>query len=276
MSYAKAKDLPGKGLTAQDFTTIMLVNMNRTAKLFLILLSAIIVLLPGCNGESIKTYTPVQNSGTANYKTFVADKGTPHFSFEYPSTYELRDYKTDSDLKYTSVKMTVSSEEEEKGNIGYLQINVDDKFKFENIARNCRLTGIGIQQGFKFGSVSTDSIYGAPSGDAKLAMNWRIEDYEIFSSADNINNYLLLEKNQVDFGGIEGWEVVFSFTESPLNDPAYKNTPIREKLVPVISRYLYFNYKDMVWEIFLYGAAANDTQNKEDYEHVIKTFKFLD
>jgi hypothetical protein len=229
----------------------------------------------GCGDNDTKYYKHIEYSGGTEYKSFETnEKGIPHFSFEYPSTYELRCYQTDTDLKYISVKMTVSSEEEEKGNIGYLQINVDDKFKFENTAINCRLPGAGIQKGDSIVSVIVDSIiYEIPSGDAKLAMDWRIKDIK---ESTYINNYILLKKNQVNFSGIKGWEVVFSFTEEPLDEYPYENIPIRKNFVPVISRYLYFNYQNMVWEIFLYGAAANDTQNKEDYEHVIKTLKILE
>lgn len=194
----------------------------------------------GCSTNNVKVYTPIDSPNDDAYKTFIAQEGIPHFSFEYPSYYELVSYQPMPDFPSTSVLLVGTSvEEEESGSIKHFSIHIAKYFE-----------------------------------NAKSGLDWRIDDYKSGLRSGLMKELEILEKNRVIVAGAEGWECIVSFTETGVSP--FIDLPVREGTTPIISRSLFFEDQDMVWEIYLYSDAATYEQAKEDYEHIVRTFKFLD
>jgi hypothetical protein len=203
-----------------------------------------ILFLNSCSQSNTKVYAPLASSEDDEFRTFVAQKGIPHFSFEYPSYYELVSYQPMPDYLGTSVILCGPLVEEEKGNIKHIEI-----------------------------TIAKHSQY---SKNAKAAVNERIDEYKSYVRIGMGKDFELREKNRVVVAGAEGWEIVYSYTELP--DPKYSfpDLEVRDEPTPVVIRDLYFDYQDMLWGICLYSDIATDEQARAEYEHMLRSFKFLD
>ncbi len=199
------------------------------------------VFIYSCGDEVIKYYTYIGSSDDDNYKTFITQQDVTRFSFEYPSYYEIVSYQPMPDYPVTSMILVGPSAEEEKGNIKHLEIHV---------------TGF--------------------SQDAKAEMEWRISDYRSSIMVGATKDFKIIEKNQVIVAGASGWEIIFSFKQIPVQIHGLDDIKMRDEPIQIISRYLYLEHQEMVWEISLYSDAVTDDQAKFDYEHIIQTFKFID
>ena len=109
---------------------------------------------------------------------------------------------------------------------------------------------------------------------AETEVNERIAEYEQLVIEGHREDFRLLEKNRVIIAGLEGWEIVTSYTSLPvtyLDDPCPRTRAVR-----VISRYVFFDYQDTVWRIYVSSDAGNADQTKLDYEHILGTLRILD
>jgi len=218
-------------------------NTKKSLRLINIFITAfVLVMVPflnGCGESDAKVYKTIESHDGEDYRTFVANEGIPHFSFEYPSYYELVSYQPMPVYLGTSVILSGPFAEEEKGNIKHVEITVDKYLK-----------------------------------SAKSGLDWRIDDYKSGLRAGLMKEFKILEKNRVIVAGTEGWEIVVSFTETGVSPSV--DLPVREGPTPIVSRNMFFENQDMIWEIFLYSDAATNVQAKADYEHIVRTFRFLD
>jgi hypothetical protein len=214
------------------------VSLNKSVFLICVFIPLFIY---SCGDEVTKYYTYIGSAGDDNYKTFITQKDVTRFSFEYPTYYEIASYQPMPDYPVTSMILVGPSTEEEKGNIKHLEIHV---------------TGF--------------------SSDAKAEMEWRISDYRSSVMVGATNDFKIIEKNQVIVAGASGWEIIFSFKQIPVLIHGLDDIKMRDKPIQIISRYLYLEHQEMVWEISLYSDAKTYDQTKSDYEHTIQTFRFLD
>jgi hypothetical protein len=86
----------------------------------------------------------------------------------------------------------------------------------------------------------------------------------------NAKDVKLREKSKVIVDGREGWESVVSCT-SP-NNPA--DVPPRGTRY-LVFRDLFIVYNGISWHIFSQSDISMNDEAKEDFEQVIRTFKFL-
>jgi hypothetical protein len=185
-------------------------------------------------------YEPLARTDDSAYKTFVStNESIIHFSFQYPSSYILVD------------------ESKGKNNpslIVHFSATIDNEFG----ERAYKYIDIWIRN-------YLDKWMGFP--EAKTQM------YKTISSLKSqYERFRLIEKNKAVVDGIEGWEIITRYAK-----PFYKDTyhGWTSPAAMIIERELFFDYKNMTWNIRLYtDEESYEEQTKADFEYVLRTFKF--
>jgi hypothetical protein len=179
----------------------------------------------------------------SKYETFSNNEGIAHFSFEYPGDMENLDiYRTD---KYVAVY--------------FIREIVEDGW----FDRDLYVT-VYKPPGFKGLSIS----------DAKTLL----EDYIILLDED-FKVSKVLERSPVNISEIPGELLVTTWDmmspRIPLPDGALEGTPHQASLM-MISRRAYFDQGGMVWKIQMESTEEVAEETKEDFEHILNTFKIMD
>ena len=200
-------------------------------------MSITVFTLNGCRASEVKVYAPIEYTGGEDYEIFIADKGIPHFSFEYPSHYRLIEYRSMPGAISTYVRFNaIPVEEFYAGNVNYIDIDI------------------------YYVDVSIP--------DSETAIKSHISEFKWGN-----RNFRLKEKNRVIVAGLEGCEVIASFRERPVPDIG-EGVP-RGPLF-IVSRDLFFEYQDMVWQISLYVDDDSYEQAKVGFEHILRTFRIIE
>ena len=221
-----------------------MLRFRKTGQLLYFLLVLIVVLsTSSCITKETIYSLPIDTKSNSEYKTFTTDdESTVYFSFEYPSYYRLND-QTQGD----------------NNPVLYLRLSGQTNEEFYN----------GTLKSFDFWITNyhTDWL-GFP--DAETAMKEHISELKwalIF-----MRNFRLVEKRRVVVDGVEGWETIITFRERPFI-PSGHGTPRDPAFI--ISRDLFFDYQGMTWQISLYtDKDSYEQQTKEEFEHILSTFKF--
>lgn len=209
----------------------------------------------------IKAYAPIEYSDGDEYIAFTAEGAVPCFSFEYPSDYNLLDYTSAPEFRSTSVRFT----------------DVDYYYQ-EYIINGEVIKGdvIGCppeaEWDYKHIEILVDRI-SEYSPEAEIAVDEAIATYERWVTEGWTEDFRLLEKNRVIVAGLEGWEIVISFTSLPV----FRDGPCPStRAVDVVYRGLFIDYQNTVWEMRVYSDAASAEQARLDYEHILGTLRILE
>jgi hypothetical protein len=218
-------------------------KMKHKIILFCIVVLSIILLssslgLISCSCNDIRHYDSINDIGGEEYTTFFAQQGIPKFSFEYSNYYELLSYQSMPEFPGTYVALSGSETEEEKGNIKRVAIHINDYSK-----------------------------------NAKSELNRRISDCKSVVRAGMGKDFKLHAINRVKINEIEAWESTVTFTTIPKQ--LFDDLTISEKQIPVVSFDLCFMYQELGWNLTLFSDSSTYEQARTDYEHIIKTLKFL-
>jgi hypothetical protein len=205
----------------------------------------LILLLPVSNcGENIKnTYKPLEGTDGKEFTKFSSSNASLiHFSFEYPSSYYLTDESKGNNNPSLVVQLSATTENElGKHSIKYMDIWITNY---------------------------SSEWLGLP--DAKKTMDEHIADVKWAL----YRNYRLIEKQKVVLEGVEGWETIVTYRSRLVKDNyhGWSDPPAF-----ITERNLFFDYQGMTWEFRLYtDSETYKKQTKEDFEHVLRTFKFPD
>jgi hypothetical protein len=211
-------------------------------KLFLLLICMLVVItfVYSCGEGEVKIYTQIENTGGDRYTLFDAEKAIPRFSFEYPSDYQLSSYQPMPAISLTSVILSVPNAEVSK---------------------------------IKSVEIYVQAPYEALS-DAEAYMKYTINNDKKDVRNGFVKDFKIIEKNKMIIGEIQGWELIVSFyvTGKPVH--GFDDASPTER--PVVSRYLFFDYRGMIWKVIVSSTTDVADQAKLDYEHIIQTFKILD
>lgn len=82
----------------------------------------------------------------------------------------------------------------------------------------------------------------------------------------------LLDQSEITIDGVPADQIVFLANQ----DPFFGLRKIeKNKLFFLVQREVFFDYNGLIWEIGITSDSSTADVDKEDFEHVIKTFKFL-
>jgi hypothetical protein len=217
---------------------------NITIKLYLsfillICLAICLLVIPSCVQNSPVTYLPSNDISDTSLLKFVPTPNSPFFSFEYPTYYKLIDETINPDPWLNLMLYGHTEEELVAGTIKRIQIHITNYnpkwLDFPNAT-------IAMEENIK-------------------TRKWSLK-----------RNFRLLEKHKAIIDGVEGWETVMSYRTRPTLFPV-DVTPISPSFI--IERDLFFNYQGVTWEISLYtDKESYEKQTKEDFENILRTFKF--
>ena len=212
----------------------------------------------------MKVYEPIDYTDGDEYITFTAEGAIPGFSFEYPSDYKLYSYQPMPGFLSTSVFLS---------NIDYgnpVEI-VDGRI----ISSDRIEPPPEAEWDFKNARIYIHKV-GRYFHGAEAAANEAIAEYKWLVRAGYSEDFKLLEKNRVTVGGMEGWEIVVSYTILPDAWNDLDDAGTRTRAVPVVNRELFFDAQDAVWQISIDSDAENADQAKLDYEHILETLRILE
>lgn len=226
-----------------------------------VLVWCLLLFLSGCCEGAIKVYDPIDYSNGDEYIAFTTDGVVTNFSFEYPSDYNLHRNQLNYGWASTSVNLS----------------DIDYQYPETILDGQVRIYPYSIEYppeaewDYKLASISVN-IVSEYFPEAETAVDERIASYKRWVTIGCSEDFKLLEKNRVMIAGMEGWEIVVSYTDLPVDflDSA------RTRAVPVVCRDLFFDYQDTVWHISVYSDAGNADQAKLDYEHILGTLRILD
>lgn len=173
-------------------------------------------------------------TGCSGYTRFTLREGDAHFTFEYPKDY---------DEKYVSI------------------VSIFTRMTF------CRslLEEDWIDSWFRVrvSKVGWWSSY----PDAKATL-----EADILWSADTFEDYQILERSPVSVAGVEGEQVISSYTAE--HDDPHADYFMKEGLT--VNRDIYFDHNGFIWEITMMSIEEMAEADEAVWEHILKTFKILD
>jgi len=223
-----------------------------------------LLFVSGCGKDAMKVYGPIDYTDGDEYIAFTAEDAVPSFSFEYPSDYTLYSYQPMPGYPSTSVILSDVDYQ-------YQEVIIDGQIYVTNIVEyppeaewDYKDINIYVHKANEY----------APGAETEV--NERIDEYKQMVRAGYNEDFKLLEKNRVMVAGMEGWEIVVSFTDLPVIPPGFPDAGPRTRAVSVIGRELFFDYQNTVWRISVFSDAGNADQAKLDYEHILGTLRILD
>ena len=197
----------------------------------IILSAAGIVLL-----ASITLFGACQVRSGSTYKTFSMTEGIAHFSFEYPSKYEITDYYSDNEI------LTVTLTE-----------------PFNKQAKDSTKISVGIVPGNEnYPQDYINSLIRKRSSDPDFNLQ-ELEQADLFVSGKQAKLFVYQER---DLGRIMAG-VYYGTNE----DISTLNEIIREAI---------FYYNNLAWVIAIDSDSSTAEVDKADFDHVIQTFKILE
>lgn len=188
---------------------------------------------------SLVLLVSMTNLGCRDYKKFSLNKGIARFSFEYPSAYELESTRMESYFaEEISVFFYTSPTKQSIADYHNAEI-------FVNIGE----------------------------ASAPIPTLQERTELAIASGSRHYGNFRLLERSNVEFAGIRGELVVFSFASYLLEDVQLGMHLVN---TPAISRAVYFDRNGQIWLISLTAHESLADKSKADFTRILQTFKFLD
>jgi hypothetical protein len=198
-----------------------------------------VLVFSSCQSDGMKIYKPIERGKSSAYKLFQAQKGEPFFVFEYPDYLDIEfyDYYLNPTLNST-VYLANPDASRQQGKAKSLGVSI-----FESVEEP--------QKVFDDQLARVENIPGM------------MEDFKI------------LESTQVSFSGLEGWESIYSQTIIP--HMGY-DRPFGYGTKPTAMAYfdLVFKYSRNICTISFMSDLATYKQAKKDFEHIIRTFQFLE
>jgi hypothetical protein len=255
--------------------------MNKNKLIFYSLILAVSLLFlafSGCGANTVTTskpvtntdstvitYTPVNNTNGEEYSSFSAT-GIPPFSFEYPVEYIVKSYQTMPDFPSTNLILIPSTELHQTINTSVITTVTP----YQTIIT---VTTLPPDFVFDLNDYNIILIYIAYHvKPADMAVDETTVELKRLETEGHIDNLRVVYKKQVVVGGIQGWEVKHSLTDYPQNALGIDRT----KPTSMISRDIYFDYKDMSFNISLFSDATIIDETEKAYEHILQTFKLLE
>jgi hypothetical protein len=174
-------------------------------------------------------------TGCGEYKQVSITRVGVTFSFEYPSAYQDRS----GSLKEEYTQNEIFLESDERSDKG----STDKVFLMQILTK--------------------DTLKGLSYSNAKEDLE---KDLNIYSGWSPSAEYKLLERSNIMIDNIQGEMITFQCNDQ---------FPSRFGTYLKIVKKVYFDYKEMVWVISFsyYSEVANVA--KEEFEHILSTFKFL-
>jgi hypothetical protein len=226
--------------------------MNKRKVVFYSLILAVSLLFPAfssCGVNKVITYTPMNNANDGKYSSFSAT-GIPLFSFEYPVDYVITSYHPMPEFTGTSVMLRTLA----------------------SIPPTTTMTD-QIPLDFVFNNIYIDIVYlNEYAPPAEAAVDNIAVEYKRYEESGSVKDFKIIYKRQVVVGGVKGWEIEYSFINYPETFAGYDTS----HPMPLIVRNVYFDYKDMSFNISLFSDAAIIDKTEKAYEHILQTFKLLE
>ena len=178
----------------------------------------------------------VSGCTTDGYQKIVETKQGVKFSFECPTSYKNLTEPEDALSDFTFILIRPD------GDLSWESWNVNTEF------------GIEIY--------TADEEYDS----AKSRLDDLLKSYSNLGSYHEFN---LLERSKVEISGIEGELVVYTFRYFEIG------TDMLASHLSMV-REAYLDYQDQIWIIWVKSYSESTDQVKEEFDHIIKIFKFLD
>jgi hypothetical protein len=198
-----------------------------------------VLVLSSCQSDGMKIYKPIERGKEGGYNLFQSQKGEPFFVFEYPDYLAIEQYEYNNNPRlFTSVYLSNPDASKQQGKVKSLDVSI-----FESVEE-------------------TKKVF-----DDRLAGDQNIPGM--------MEDFKLLESTQVSFSGLEGWESICSQTIIP--HMGYDRPfGFGDKPTPIANFDLVFEYSGNIGIIYFMSDLATYKQAKKDFEHIIRTFQFLE
>lgn len=175
---------------------------------------------------------------TTGYKEFIVSEGPVPFSLEYPVSYQKPSVDRTAEPHITSVT--------------FIRI---------------------VWEGERYSVLSTvdvsiyDATYYSTDASALLA-----ESLRKFEDGFLYDDFQLLERSQIIVSGIQGEEIVYSYTWTP----TWRDHSTGEDPYVMRGRRIYFYSDGVIWELTLGSPLSEVEIANADFEHILETFQILD
>lgn len=209
------------------------------ALLIVLLVSTMAISLYGC-GQT-KVYEPIEYSDGADYKTFNYQSGNVQFSVEYPESYRA----PNSPAEYLRLALVGNN------NIGYTTPFIKQPVSETYIGLIIMVSYYDIDENL-------------PSVGAAVK-----EVTSVDENGPSLIDFKVLKKSKVLVSGIEGTEVIISFSLHPFFD---NNAPVENE----IQRQIFISQNNMIWQLWYWADAARADEADIDFDHMVRTFRILD
>lgn len=178
-------------------------------------------------------YESVPYSTDSRYKTYIFNEDNIEFSFQY------------SDIYLVSEQMGSGNPSR---NLILFDTSIDE---YDNQVNSIRFHIVNVNDGFPKASVAVNEHISS--------IKWGFQ-----------RNYLLKRKAEVQINSLQGWETIITFRERPSLGESPHGPPRSPAFI--ISRDIFFDYNETVWQISLYSDIDSYNQYaQDDFEHIIQT-----
>ena len=99
-----------------------------------------------------------------------------------------------------------------------------------------------------------------------------LREWEASEAVFIYSDFQLLERSQVTVSGINGEQIVYSYTE--IRGVGQRKTD--EDPYPMQGRRIYFYSNGVIWELTLDLLLSEAETANADFEHLLETFQILD
>lgn len=197
----------------------------------------------------LPAYLPLGNpSEVKPFDTYIQNDGIAHFSFEYSTKFKGIDSNTDANWVSILTLRGLHVTNESGTMRTTIGITVNDPK-----AASTQITGADPLQ---------------TSKDQLNSVKRRIEK----SVATGFLQEKLLDQSEITVDGVHADQIVYLINRDLFFGPRKIE---KNKMVFSVEREVFFDYNGLIWEISITSDSSTADTDKEDFEHVLKTFKFL-
>lgn len=212
-----------------------------------ILVTLIVILIP-------------TNSCEKNFQTYSFSEGSIQYSFQVPSRYAIHN-TVDIITFLETIRSEIPGLSDEQKKFyencpDFPEILISTYLKPKNFNSREEVEEYNQQQSEKYGF------------EFNLAYDYvMLADFVINQNKLYATNYAILSRDTLDASGKEVIQIVSSYSYQD------ETNNFRSDIVDYEG---FFEYKSMMWNVSLVAPLFMEGIAKQDFEHIIKTFKILD
>jgi hypothetical protein len=180
--------------------------------------------------------------GCSEHKVFIFHNIFSECSFSYPKTYVITKVDTGIDnSKSGDVFLNlITNGVPENGLVSYIDISV----------------------------MKTNEYY----RDYHLLLEDNLKNMQLGQKSDELK---IIDHSSVTTNSIQGEQIIYQYTLCPDPYKVVDGNIVKSESIPSIAYRLYFEKNDYIWNITIDSILERAEQSKEDFDYIIKSFKFL-